>query len=173
MPTKDASVKSAPTNATEDEMREWANMSTAEQLEIFQRPQGPSLSALEGLNFDDLLQEAEVAKSDVTVLNQDDKDQLIGKPFIIVSVKVNQGNFGPFVTLTCLGKGNEKFVINDGSTGIADQMADLVRRFGPEKPIYVPNGLRRSDYFVDNDTQAISKDPRPNSFKQSTYYLAI
>lgn len=154
----------------ENSVPDFTGMSTLEQLEIFERQRNTAVR----LSFEDALKEAVVAEADVDVLNKEKKDSLIGEPFIITNIRVNVGNFGPFVTLTAVTKDDRSVIINDGSTGIAAQMLGLVQKFGTDKNILVKNGLRKSEYYVDKDTgRVVGKEPQPNSFKQATYYLDV
>lgn len=153
---------------SEDEINAWQNMSTQEQLEILERPKENQLS---DVNFDDLLKDSVEAESSSNVVK---KDTLLGTPFIIRHIKVNEGQFGPFVTLTCQLKDNSIVIVNDGSSGVAAQMSTLIKTYGLDKPILIKKGLRRSGYYVDNDTKkVVGKTPKPNSFQQFTYYLDI
>lgn len=80
-----------------------------------------------------------------------DKSVLIGVPMIMLSATRNvsdKGDKGYFYSLTCVTKMGGKVVINDGSTGIAEQLETLYSRH-PEKrgvPMLLRKGLRRSDY---------------------------
>ena len=150
------------------ENEDWSSLSTYERLERLKKD---SMQQIEQLSFDDALKTAVVAKSDVTVV---EKDSLVGKPFIIRRISINEGNYGPFVSLTCVTKDNDTVVINDGSSGIARQIYSIVKEYGDENPILVEKGLRKSTYYVDNDTgKIVGKQPRPNSFAQSTFYLNL
>src|SRR5260221_13764104 len=51
-----------------------------------------------------------------------DKSMLCGVPFLIVAVKMNVGDNGDFVTLLVLTKSGDRYIVNDGSTGIRDQL---------------------------------------------------
>lgn len=105
-----------------------------------------------------------------TVLSTEDKDRLINVPFIIIGTRFNQGKEGEFVTIALTTKSGEKYIINDGSTGIFRQLAGdpsagepgLVERTGRPGGWYVPCGLRRSDYEVEVDGKVRSA---------TTYYL--
>lgn len=75
-----------------------------------------------------------------------DKKQLVGKKMVIVHFGLNEGDFGEFASLALVTAENKKFIINDGSTGIKEQLLDLARthhRFGG---YLVPNGLNESEY---------------------------
>lgn len=87
----------------------------------------------------------------------DDKDSLIGRPFLIVEAKFHVGDFGPFAACLCLDENGRKFVFTDGSTGVYRQLENITARH--DGPIYAGRGLRRSDY---------EKDGRA----ARTYYLA-
>lgn len=87
----------------------------------------------------------------------DDKDKLLGTPFLIAEAKFHQGDFGPFVACLCVNEHGEKFVFTDGSTGVYRQMENISDKHNG--PVFAPRGLRRSDY---------EKDGRA----ARTYYLA-
>jgi hypothetical protein len=145
-------------------------MSTMEQLEAFERQR----EQFKKVSFAEALKEAVTAESDVERLNKEKKDTLLGVPFIITGIRVNQGDFGPFVSITGVDENERNFVINDGSTGIAAQMLSVVQTYGTDKPILVKNGLRKSEYYVDKETnRVVGKNPTENSFKATTYYLDI
>jgi hypothetical protein len=100
------------------------------------------------------------------ILRRKDKDQLIGKAFLILDFKEIEGDFGGFVTLRVVTKANEKFRLSDGSTGIYTQLMEIREETGREGGIVVKNGLTRSDYTY--------TDPSDNSEKPAyTYYLDI
>ena len=90
------------------------------------------------------------------------KEQLVGVPFLVVDVKFhNDGEFGPFAAILCLGNDGKRFVFTDGSTGVYRQLVELAERFDdrPLAGIACRKGLRASEY---------EKDGR----KAVTYYLA-
>lgn len=101
----------------------------------------------------------------------DDKDSLIGSEFMIIGVGVGTGEHKNEVTgevtrsqfLSCrlVTKDGRKLVLNDGSTGIYQQITTLWVKH-PEtrgKPIRVLNGLRKSSY------------DHPEFGPSTTYYL--
>jgi hypothetical protein len=98
------------------------------------------------------------------VLNGPDKDRLVGTRFIILSMDFNEGDMGPFVSFLAVTEDNQKFVVNDGSTGLYKQLEEYALRGGKPGGLYVPGGLRRSDY----ETEVGGK-----MTKASTYYLNI
>lgn len=100
-----------------------------------------------------------------TVLRKNDKRRLVGVPFLILSVDFLPGDFGKdFASMMIVTKGGEKLIVNDGSTGIADQLLQLRARInGPMRGIVCKHGLRVSDYeYEDTDGMRIPA---------STYYL--
>lgn len=85
----------------------------------------------------------------------DNKNALIGVMFIVLEVgfhtgdiKKDDGTYGEFASLRIVTKDGRKLVINDGGTGIPEQIRALWKH-KPEtigKPIMVPKGLRVSKY---------------------------
>lgn len=98
----------------------------------------------------------------------DNKSSLIGVMFIVLEVgfhkgdiKKDDGEFGEFASLRIVTKDGRKLVINDGGTGIPEQIKALWKH-KPEtigKPIMVPKGLRVSQY------------DHPQYGKSETFYL--
>lgn len=82
----------------------------------------------------------------------DDKDDLIGVPFIILTFSLHEGEHKrdgenlKFVSMRIMTKGNRKFVVNDGGTGLAEQLVNYARRTGKAGGLGVPHGLRVSTY---------------------------
>lgn len=82
----------------------------------------------------------------------DENDILVKIPFVMLTETESMGDFGPFVTIRVMTKDGRKLIVNDGSTGIRDQMRSL-RAKGIELPVWVPGGLRVSRYqFIDPNT---------------------
>ncbi len=106
----------------------------------------------------------------------DSKEKLIENQFVILEYHFSQGKQGEFVSLlimarnpvTVNGKSVSKLVVNDGSTGIRDQMRMIEERRTENgvplnRPIFVENGLRKSTYTIEvngEETEA------------TTFYLA-
>ena len=100
--------------------------------------------------------------SGFTILKE--KDQLIGKWFIIVEWKFSLGDFGEFVSALIMTKDGDKFVINDGSAGIYQQLLAITEETEKRHGLVVRNGLTRSDYeYVDAQGKKVPA---------RTYYLA-
>jgi hypothetical protein len=84
----------------------------------------------------------------------DNKDQFIGKPCIFLKWTFSQGDFidpktkekREFASIRVVTPGG-KYVINDGSTGICDQLRQFtMENFGRQGGLISARGLRRSDY---------------------------
>ena len=108
----------------------------------------------------------------------DDKNRLLGVPFIIVAYAFHDGDNGEFVSavavtktpLTINSQETCKVVINDGSTGILAQIRAIETErveSGSDviQPLYCPAGLRKSTYdYEDPATGKVNK--------ATTFYLA-
>lgn len=104
--------------------------------------------------------------ADVTELGDgfsvlDNKETLIGVPFIALQSVFRVGDYGPYVSMHIVTQDGRKFILNDGGTGIRDQISMLWER-KPEtknRPIVCRKGLRKSTY------------EHPVHGKSTTYYL--
>lgn len=74
------------------------------------------------------------------------KDRLIGVPLLFLTWRFNDGKYEEkFVTAYVVTNRNEKFIINDGSTGICQQLRELSNK-GRNGNMLSRHGLSRSDY---------------------------
>lgn len=122
--------------------------------------------------FEDAFRLATEVYGDVTDVTQElgngftlitDKAPLINNPFIIISTNFNEGDFGEFVSIAAVTKDHKKYIFNDGSTGVRNQLFELARTLKRTGGFYAPTGLSASEY----DTCA-NKDclrARPNAVK--------
>jgi len=105
----------------------------------------------------------------------EDNDELIGKPFLILSWRENpEGDFGAFVSVMAIGRDNRKIVFNDGGTGVRLQLQELSQK-GIYSRVLCEKGLRRSDFRFDEKSGEVVKrsDPRYATSKPAkTYYLS-
>jgi hypothetical protein len=111
-----------------------------------------------------------------------DKGTLVGVGFIVLRWRFNdEGDFGTFVSAEIVTAHNEKYVLNDGSTGICAQLQAVTdKRIADGHPqpwagLVVKDGLRRSDYFFNSKTGDKANKPgeHPKDWAPaSTYYLA-
>lgn len=104
------------------------------------------------------------------LLSTPEKNQLVDRPFAIVSWAFSVGDQGEFVTLHCITKDDRKVIINDGSTGIHDQVKAL-HAAGVTPVVFVPKGLRRSDYVRKDEFNAPILDDQGREQHATTYYL--
>lgn len=82
----------------------------------------------------------------------EDKQLLVGQPFVIVDYVFREGDYGDYCSLRVFTPTGQRLIVNDGSTGICEQM----RRFSHGKraleALYCPKGLSVSkDYHYTND----------------------
>ena len=100
-----------------------------------------------------------------------DKAELVGKPFVIFSFTLRDGDFGrPYVSVNAVLEGAtpgapvSRVVFNDGSTGVAAQLKEMAAQ-GIHGGIRCTKGLRVSKYEY--------TDPRDGTTKPAqTYYLS-
>lgn len=129
------------------------------------------------LTFDSLVAMGVVEPENFSpdIINKDDKESLIGVPFVVVNVKFNEGDNGDFVSVEGITLDNRHIVINDGGTGIAGQAVELHERYadaeGNIRPMLIKRGLRVSRYYFDPNTKDISKKPKDGYSSAATYYL--
>lgn len=102
------------------------------------------------------------------LLDKSQKDTLCGVPFVVLSAVFSEGDYkredgsvGTFVSLRIVTKDGRKVIVNDGGSGIHDQIK-MLWSMHPEtvgKPIACAKGLRKSEY------------DHPEHGKATTYYL--
>lgn len=101
----------------------------------------------------------------------DNKRSLIDVPFLIVdyrfskSDKFKDENGEPleFVTVRLVTRNDQKLIINDGSTGIRDQLKQI--NGGESSVVYVGRGLRVSEYTYTDD--------KGRQSEAETFYLSV
>lgn len=125
-------------------------------IRLTEQVHGPILSADEELG------------DGFTLLGSDNKDLLVDRPMVVMSWRFIDGNFGKFVALRVLVQNPDKsvsrYIFNDGSTGICEQLAKYQLRTGRSGGLKVTKGLTRSDYEY--------TDPKTGlTHPASTYYL--
>lgn len=98
-----------------------------------------------------------------------EKTRLVGVPFVIVDYSFAQGDNGEFATMRIVTKRDEKLIVNDGSTGIRDQLHQLDAA-GIDGVILVERGLRVSEYTVELPNP---KTGELEPSKAKTFYLAV
>lgn len=117
-----------------------------------------------------------------TTLNQN-KDPLLEVPFIIRAVKFHDdpkpnGEVVEYANAWCITEDDKLFRLTDGSTGIFQQLKKIVtKRIEDKHPtpfnyIGVPNGLRKSEYWINKDGKPVDDDSPERDRQATTYYLA-
>lgn len=103
-----------------------------------------------------------------------DKAALVGVPLVLLEWRFNEGDFGGFVSAAAVTADGRKVVINDGSTGIREQleMVTAQRRKRnhphPQAGLKVMAGLTVSEY----ETEAVNpKTGETVKTRAKTYYL--
>lgn len=120
---------------------------------------GDILKALEGAG--EVMSAAELGNG-WGVLGSKEKGRLVGVPLLVLSYQFNEGDNGEFVSAQVVTN-SERLIVNDGSTGIYQQLKDLAEN-GETRAIYCKHGLRRSDYTY--------TDPKTKEEKEATtFYL--
>lgn len=118
------------------------------------------------------------------LLDEKDKVQLVGLPFLILEGTEAAGDYGrTFVSLRIITKDGRKLILNDGGTGIRDQVVDFLTRNETVTGLAITNGLRESKYRFcdpeqggcrhinkDNAAQCVQCGHSPLS-PASTFYL--
>ncbi len=104
------------------------------------------------------------------------KEALVGIPFMIADVRHYEGKFGDAVAVMVLtqaplvGHTDARYVINDGSTGVYQQIVYMLARAKRKTGIMCPNGLRFSEY--DYQPVDLAGEPMGNPIPAKTYYIA-
>lgn len=102
----------------------------------------------------------------------ENKKRLVGVPFFIAEWRFNVSDLNDdgFVSASVLTKAGEKWIINDGSSGIRAQLQSVTRariarkNLTPQNGLLVPGGLTRSDYDY--------TDEKGKTIPATTYYLS-
>ena len=107
-----------------------------------------SAMALVGEKLGGVVVDASDLGDGFAVLDNKDKRTLIGAPLIVLSVSFHDGDHGEFASCRVVTQDGRKLVVNDGGSGIYDQIKTLHSRVPSTigKPIMVRKGLRESRY---------------------------
>jgi len=76
----------------------------------------------------------------------EDKHKLVGVPMAIVRWDFYPGDFGEFVSAWVLTGSEDRYIVNDGSSGIYRQLRDLTNKDGQNAMLVCKHGLRVSKY---------------------------
>lgn len=80
------------------------------------------------------------------VLNSEEKTQLLNVPFVILDTAVHDGEQGEFCSIVAVTEKGARYIINDGSTGIYQQILKLREKTEKNGGWLVRHGLRKSEY---------------------------
>lgn len=106
-----------------------------------------------------------------------DKEQLVNVPFVVIDWRdvVDDATARMYATIRLITSDGRKYRINDGSTGIYQQLTEIRDRHGLSRGIAVAKGLFKSEYLVSNDEhnygQVVAKDYSGKKGPAATYYL--
>lgn len=103
------------------------------------------------------------------------KELFDGRPFTLLEWRFNDGAYdNEFVSMTVVDEHNRIGIINDGGTGVHDQLRRLTDKMGTQRgPIRCVNGLSKSDYFVAEDGTVYKHKPEGiKTTPAATWYLA-
>jgi hypothetical protein len=138
VPTGTEVVKSAPKSST--------LVSSTGQVSL-------TNDQLKQMSFSDLVAELGEDSVDVVLGGQDqygpileDKGRLVGVPLLIVKWNFHPGKGGDFVSLWILTQTGERYIVNDGSTGIKEQLQTYTAETGRNAMLRADRGFSRSDY---------------------------
>ena len=114
------------------------------------------------------------------VLPTADKPRLKGVPFMILEWRFAEGKEGEMVTAMIVTEQGEKLILNDGSTGVKDQLKRITakriadRGMNPvaaQTNLHCPRGVRVSTYPRKDETGAIMLDGKGLPLMGTTIYL--
>jgi len=100
----------------------------------------------------------------------EDKRQLIGVPLVIIQWRFSAGDYGTMVNAAVMTQDGRKLIVNDGSTGIMQQLLDVTDKRAeknhptPQAGLLVKEGLTVSDYTF--------TDAKGETAPASTFYLS-
>lgn len=122
--------------------------------------------ASEVLGAEEIVSADEELGNGFAILPTDQKHRLCGVPLFFLTWSFHEGEQGEFVSIMVVARsqqGTEKWVVNDGSTGICKQLRQYTEKTNKKGGLLVKHGLVRSDY--EYEAPDGSKKPA------TTYYL--
>lgn len=96
----------------------------------------------------------------------DEKKRLCGMELYVVKYGIHKSekNGGEFTSIHVVTRDGGKWIVNDGGTGIHEQLKGLKEELGTICPLYVARGLRISEYKYTDPTDGKEKEA-------ATFYL--
>lgn len=139
---------------------------------IVQQPMGD----LRQLSFEDMNRALGVTDSSEAIGTDqfgpilEDKRLLVGRPFVLVHWNfyksdkiIRNGEPSEFVSMWILTPTDERYIVNDGSTGIYEQLRALSDEKGIDSGVLCRHGLRVSEYDYTDDSGVTTQ--------AATYYI--
>lgn len=130
---------------TEEELRHLADWDEAMRLATFVTGEAP------------LMASEEMGDGFALIDGDKGKATLVDVPFVLLEWTFRDGDFGTYVSARGMTKTGVKFILNDGSTGIAEQLAKLTKDKQRTSNLVVGKGLRVSEYPTDADGQPLDR----------------
>jgi hypothetical protein len=132
-----------------------------------------------------LMTEAGVVPEDISAYGTGfrvvEKAELVGVPFVILDWRFNEGAYGDegFVSCEIVNERNQKLIINDGSTGLRDQLKAVTASRNkrghshPQGGLMCKDGLSRTNYFYNEQTKETSSKAKEGKgwVPASTFYI--
>lgn len=91
------------------------------------------------------------------IASESDKEKLVGVPLFFLDWNFREGDFGEYVSIRAIQQREDKsvgkWVINDGSTGLREQLKEFETLTGRAGGLNLRNGLRVSNYRVDAESR--------------------
>lgn len=113
----------------------------------------------------------------------DDKDRLIGMPFVLLTFAFNEGDWGEFASALLVTDRDDRIILNDGSSGIYEQLLDIMKNSNKTGGLFFSRGLRKSTYDTckgcgrprkpSTDVCPVCQDDSEQRSSGKTYYLDV
>jgi hypothetical protein len=68
------------------------------------------------------------AEEEIETVDIRKKSDLLAVPFLITSIRISAGDFGELFSITAEDATGDQFIVNDGGTGIARQLANWLAK---------------------------------------------
>lgn len=129
-----------------------------------------NLDSIEGIRalLGDQIAQATDMGNGFAILDSKGKSRLCGVPLVFLHWSFNQGDNGEFASALVVQTDNTgavvgKYVVNDGSTGIYQQLREYTDDKQTNRGLFAPRGLRQSDYTTTDD--------KGNEIAATTFYI--
>ena len=117
---------------------------------------GDAIALLESSGIAAVNYEEEYGDGFALIKGDDAKQSLVGVPFVILGIRLIEGDYEQagvkaiYAAIHLVTQDGRKIVMIDGGTGVGATAMKMADR-GHVSGVYVPKGLRRSDYeYIDN-----------------------